>query len=159
MAITLRPPRDDDLDWVVRRHGALYTGEYGWNEEFEVLVAGIVEQFRQNFDPTWEGCWIAEVDGGRVGSVFMVHKSDTVAKLRLLFVEQMARGQGVGRALVEECIRYARERGYRQIVLWTNSCLLPARHIYETAGFRMIEAEPHHSFGVDLVGETWILDL
>lgn len=155
----LRPHRPGDMGWVVHRHGALYTQEYGWDGTFEALVAEIVAQFIKNFDPHREHCWIAEVDGEPVGSVFLVKQTDEIAKLRLLLVEPDARGLGVGRRLVEECVHFAREARYHKVVLWTQSNLTSARNIYRCAGFKVIKEEPQRAFGVDLLSETWELDL
>jgi DNA-binding MarR family transcriptional regulator/GNAT superfamily N-acetyltransferase len=153
--VVLRPPGPGDYGWVVERHGALYAEEYGWDTTFEALVARIVADFIDHGDPAHEAAWIAEVDGERVGCVFCVKESDEAARLRILLVEPGARGAGIGSRLVDECLRFARRAGYRKVVLWTNDVLEVARRIYERAGFRLLDQEPHHSFGHDLVGQTW----
>jgi DNA-binding MarR family transcriptional regulator/GNAT superfamily N-acetyltransferase len=158
-SVVLRPHRPGDIGWVVSAHGSLYAREYGWNISFEALVAEVAASFIRNFDPAREHCWIAEMDGEPVGSVFLVRESDDVAKLRLLIVDPKARGVGLGRRLVKECIGFAQEKGYRHITLWTQSILLGARHIYKSAGFRCIGSKPHDGWGMPLLGETWQLDL
>jgi DNA-binding MarR family transcriptional regulator/GNAT superfamily N-acetyltransferase len=157
----LRPHQPGDMGWVVYRHGTLYCQEYGWDEQFEALVAEIVAKFIQDYEPKQERCWVAEKDGENVGSVFLVRhrERDRVAKLRLLLVEPNARGLGIGTRLVDECVRFARRVGYKTVTLWTNDVLLAARHIYEKAGFNVVSRESHHSFGHDLVGETWEIEL
>ena len=154
---TLRNPRPGDMGWIVHRHGALYAQEYGWDMHFEALVAEIVARFVQNFDPTWERCWIAEKDGSVVGSIFAVRHTEDTAKLRLFYVEPTARGLGIGMRLAQECVDFARNAGYKKIVLWTDSCLLQARRIYAKLGFQLTQTEPHHSFGHYLISETWEL--
>jgi DNA-binding MarR family transcriptional regulator/N-acetylglutamate synthase-like GNAT family acetyltransferase len=155
----LRPHQPGDMGWVVHRQAVLYAQEYGWDEQFEALIAGIVAKFIESFEAKRERCWIAERDGEIVGSVFIVKQSEAVAKLRLLYVEASARGLGIGKRLVDEGIRFARQAGYATLTLWTNSILDAARHIYVAAGFRLVAEENHHSFGHDLVGQNWELPL
>jgi len=155
----LRPHQLGDIGWITHRQAVLYAREYGWDETYEVLVAEILAGMMKTFDPKRERGWIAEREGEVVGSVFVVRASDTTAKLRLLYVEPSARGLGIGRRLVDECIRFAREKRYTTLTLWTNNVLVAARRIYQAAGFTCIAAEPHHSFGKELVGETWDLTL
>lgn len=155
----LRMHQPGDMGWVVYRQAILYSEEYGWDGSYEGLAAEIVAKFIKNYDPKWERAWIAEKDGERVGAVFVAKESDQTAKLRLLHVEPQARGLGIGKRLVEECIRFARQAGYQKLTLWTQSILHAARHIYQQAGFHVIREEKHHSFGKDLTAETWELTL
>ncbi len=155
----LRPHQIGDLGWIIQRHATLYAEEYGWCEGIEAMVAEVAAEFLRNFDPAREYCWISEREGETVGSVAIVRKSDEVAKLRLLIVDPKARGLGIGRRLVDECVRFARQKGYARITLWTVDVLTAARHLYEMAGFRLEREEPHHGFGPALVGQDWVLDL
>ena len=157
--VLLRGLQSGDLGWVLQQHGEIYAREYGWNTEFEILVAGIATRFVQKFEPQRERCWIAERDGERVGAVFLVRKSATVAQLRMLIVAPTARGLGLGARLTDECLAFARSNGYRRMVLWTHSCLVAARAIYARRGFVLRNSEPYRGFGQDLVGETWELRL
>ena len=156
---SLRSLRPGDIGWIIHRQEVLYFEEYGWNEEFEALIAGIMSKFVLEFDPKMEKCWVADRAREIVGSVFLVKKTKTIAQLRLLYVEPSARGLGIGRRLVDECVRFARAKGYRKITLWTNDVLVSARRIYEAAGFRLVEEEKHRSFGKSLVGQNWELKL
>lgn len=158
--ISIRPHRIGDVGWVVQRQARLYAQEYGWNIEFEALLAEIGADFIRNFQPGRDFCWIAEKDGLPVGAVFLVHDTGgRDAKLRMLHVEEAARGHGIGARLVDECVRQARASGYERLVLWTNDVLVAARKLYQRAGFRLVAQEKHHSFGKDLVGQNWELVL
>ena len=158
-AFVLRPPRPGDYGWIVHRHGVRYAEEYGWDETMEALVARIVADYVERADHRREAAWIAEIDGEPVGCVLCVRKTDAVAQLRLLLVEPRARGHGIGARLIEECLRFGRRAGYEEITLWTNDVLHEARRLYERAGFELVESAPHHSFGHDLVEQTWARDL
>jgi DNA-binding MarR family transcriptional regulator/GNAT superfamily N-acetyltransferase len=158
-AAILRDPRPGDMGWVVQSHGALYASEYGFDASFEALVAEITAKFLTSYDASRERCWIADIEGTQVGSIFLVRHTDDVAKLRLLLVDPAGRGQGLGQRLVAECIAFAKACGYRRITLWTQSILVAARAIYQAAGFKLVATEPHRSFGQSLIGETWELEL
>jgi DNA-binding MarR family transcriptional regulator/GNAT superfamily N-acetyltransferase len=155
----LRSHRAGDMGWVVQSHGALYASEYGFDSSFEGLVAEIAAKFLASFDASRERCWIAEIGGAPVGSVFLVRHTDDIAKLRLLLIDPAGRGQGLGKRLVAECVSFARQCGYRKITLWTQSILIAARKIYQDAGFVLVASEPHRSFGQSLIGETWEREL
>jgi DNA-binding MarR family transcriptional regulator/N-acetylglutamate synthase-like GNAT family acetyltransferase len=159
--VTIRPQGVGDIGWAIERHGQLYSDEFGWNQQFEALVATLFAAFASKHDSTAEQFWVAEVDGERVGCVFVVRseKDPHAAQLRCLLVDPKGRGLGVGRRLVDECIRFSKAAGYRQIILWTNDVLVSARRIYQAAGFSLIEESAHHSFGHDLVGQYWSRDL
>ena len=158
-AYSLRPLRIGDIGWIIHRQGLLYAEEYGWDLSYEGLVAEILGAFIRQFDPAAENAWVAERNGAIAGSVFIVRESAAVARLRLLYVEPDARGLGIGRQLVDSCVAFAREKGYATLRLWTNDVLVSARRIYQAAGFRLVKEERHHSFGKDLVGQTWELTL
>lgn len=155
----LRDPQPGDMGLVVHQQTAIYSREYGWNSEFEALVSEVVAKYLREFDPTGERCWIAEKDGKVVGSVFIIRHDETTAKLRMLYVDASARGLGIGNRLVEECLRFARDVGYKKMILWTTSNLVDARRLYQRAGFELVEEEPIHSFGKDLVSQTWAIAL
>lgn len=157
--ITFRSLQPGDMGWVIERHGAVYAEEFGWNIDFEALVAQIVVDFHTQFKPGLERAWIAEVERRRAGCVFLRQHDEHTAQLRILLVEPWARGMQLGRRLVEQCIDFATEAGYSTITLWTNDILISARKIYQALGFELIDEEPHHSFGKDLVGQTWELAL
>jgi len=157
--VILRDPLPGDMGWVIQQHGEIYAREHGWNSEFEALVAGIVADMMKRHDADWERGWIALLNGERVGSAFVVRKSATEAQLRLLILTPAARGLGLGGRLTDECIAFARAKGYRSLLLWTNRCLDAARAIYAKRGFQLVRSEPHHSYGQDLVGEHWELQL
>ena len=157
--VVLRGLRPGDLGWIAQRHGEVYAREYGWSQSFEAFVARIAADYLDNHQPGRENAWIAEVDGQRAGCVFCVRNDDETAQLRVLLVEAWARGHGLGARLVAECVQFARDSGYRKLVLWTNDILVAARRIYLAAGFELVREERHHSFGKDLVGQFWEMRL
>lgn len=159
--VAIRPYRLGDIGWAIERHAIVYAEEFGWNAEFEALVAKLFARFANEHDPAAERCWIAELDRERAGCVFVVRNADdpSMAQLRCLLVEPKARGFGIGRRLVDECIAFAQSVGYPKMMLWTNDVLVSARRIYEAAGFKLAKEEPHRSFGKDLVGQFWVLEL
>lgn len=157
--VKLRGLESGDLGWVIQQHGQIYGREYQWDTSFETFVAKMMARYAQKFNPEWERFWMAERAGERVGSVFIARKSKTVAQLRALILTPQARGLGLGGQLVDECIAFSRSKGYRKLLLWTNSCLLDARALYAKRGFVLTASEPYHGFGQDLVGETWELKL
>jgi GNAT superfamily N-acetyltransferase len=159
MTVTLRPPAPGDLGWIVQRHGALYAAEEGWDHRFEGVVAGVVADYVKTFDPAREACWIAEHADEKVGSIMLARETDTVGRLRLLLVEPSARGLGVGEALIAECLRFARAAGYAELVLWTQSNLLPARRLYARFGFQLEKSWPSDGFADGLISESWRLTL
>jgi GNAT superfamily N-acetyltransferase len=155
----LREHQPGDMGWIISAHGRIYATEFGWDESFEIMVAEIAANFLKDYDANWERCWIAEVAGENVGSAMVVKQADGIAKLRLVIIDPKARGLGIGKRLVEEAIRFATRKNYHTMTLWTNSVLVAARGIYEDLGFTLMESEPYHGFGQDLVGENWQLDL
>jgi GNAT superfamily N-acetyltransferase len=157
--VTLRGLRPGDMGWVVQQHGEIYAREYGWNSEFEAMVAEIAARLLRRFDPQWDKAWIAELNGERVGSVFVVRKSKNIAQLRMLILTPAARGLGLGARLTDECLAFARGKGYRKMMLWTNANLTAARDIYARRGFTLVKSEPYQGYGCELVGETWELVL
>ena len=157
--VELRHPRAGDMGWVIQRHGEIYDAEYGWGAHFEELVAQIIAQYLHEHDPERERCWIADIDGERAGSIFLVRESDTVARLRLLLVEPSARGLGLGHRLVDTCLQFARDAGYEKVTLWTNAVLDAARAIYIAKGFRLVREAPHTHFGTEQIGQDWDLEL
>jgi GNAT superfamily N-acetyltransferase len=158
-SVTLREHRVGDIGWIIHRHAVLYAEEYNWNEQFEALVGEVASKFLKQHDPAKERCWIAELDGEFAGCIFVVEESPNVAKLRLLLVEPNARGYGIGRRLIEECIAFAKSAGYEKMVLWTNDVLQAARHLYEEFGFRLVHQEPNSMFGPPTVAQTWEREL
>lgn len=155
----LRMPQAGDFGWIVQANSSLHTQEYGWNEQYEALVAQAVANYLNNFNPKKECCWIAEKDGENVGAIFLVKKTETIAQLKLLFVEPKSRGLGIGKRLVQECTRFARKAGFKKITLWTCDSLTNARNLFEKEGYKLIKSENHHNFGHDLIGENWDLKL